>query len=83
MKLDFTPDSAADEPELFIHLDIEGLAALLRAVESAMRTGRGQLGCEDYGANGTIVGSGSPSAFARVIVTFDTPGREARTARPN
>jgi hypothetical protein len=83
MDLQLTPDPPSEEAELFIHLDIQGLAALLRAVESAMRTVRRQLACEDYGANGTIVGSDSKGPFAKVTVTFDNPGRDARSAMAN
>lgn len=64
MELEFTAEGATAEAELFIHLDIEGLAALLRAIEAAMTTGRGQL------TSPAIVGGGAPEGFGTVTVTF-------------
>lgn len=63
---------AGDDDELFIHLDIEGLAALLRAVEAAMATGRGHLQPREGSAE--IVGNNSRIAFRRVTVTFHNAG---------
>lgn len=68
MELEFTSDAAADDAELFIHLDIDGLAALLRAVEAAMSTGHGYL--RPRGSGAMIVSSKSPGAFGKVTVTF-------------
>jgi hypothetical protein len=68
MELEFTSDTAADDAELFIHLDIDGLAALLRAVEAAMSTGHGYL--TPRGGSAMIVSSRSPGAFGKVTVTF-------------
>ena len=68
MELEFTAEAATSEDELFIHLDVDGLAALLKAVEAAMSTGRGHLSPRN-GA-GMIVSSGSPGSFGRVTVTF-------------
>lgn len=69
MKLEFTADSSADDDaELFIHLDIDGLAALLRAVEAAMSTGRGSL--RPRAGSAMIVSSKPPGAFGKVTVTF-------------
>jgi hypothetical protein len=83
MELEFTAGSTADEPELFIHLDIDGLAALLKAIEAAMRTGRGELSSDAYGPGGTIVASGAPDAFGKVTVTFDRPPRGRGGKMPN
>jgi hypothetical protein len=60
------------DDELMIHLDLDGLAALLRAVEAALATGRGHLTCESAGGRGIAVGSGS-KAFDLVTVTFSRP----------
>ncbi|MEO7177966.1 MAG: hypothetical protein ABIW83_03910 [Allosphingosinicella sp.] len=59
--------------ELVIHLDLDGLAALLRAVEAALATGRGHLTCESAGGRGISATSGSSQAFDLVTVTFDRP----------
>ena len=55
--------------ELFIHLDLNGLAALMAAVQTAMDRGRAQLEC---GASGLTARTGS-GALATVIVTFARP----------
>ena len=59
--------------ELFIHLDLDGLAALLRAVESALATGRGHLTCESAGGRGVSVTGGSSRPFDQVTVSFSRP----------
>jgi hypothetical protein len=59
--------------ELFIHLDLDGLAALLRAVEAALATGRGHLTCESAGGRGISVSAGSSQAFDLVTITFSRP----------
>ncbi|MGZ8284462.1 MAG: hypothetical protein ACXW27_02740 [Allosphingosinicella sp.] len=64
MELEFTAGGASAEAELFIHLDLEGLAALLRAIEAAMSTGRGQL------TSPVCVGGGAADGFGKVTVTF-------------
>ena len=69
MELEFTAEGATAEAELFIHLDIEGLAALLGAIEAAMSTGRGQL------TSPAIVGGGAQTGFGKVTVTFADPNR--------
>jgi hypothetical protein len=69
MEPEFTADAAAaDDSELFIHLDIDGLAALLRAVEAAMSTGRGSL--RPRAGSAMIVSNRPPGAFGKVTVTF-------------
>ncbi|HYG47792.1 MAG TPA: hypothetical protein VD846_07600 [Allosphingosinicella sp.] len=68
MEPEFTAGKAAADAELFIHLDMDGLAALLRAVEAAMATGRGHL--TPRSGSAVIVGSGGSGAFGRVTVTF-------------
>jgi hypothetical protein len=65
MELQFTAEGTAAEAELVIHLDLEGLAALLRAVEAAMSTGCGQLT-----ASPAVVDGEAPAGFGKVTVTF-------------
>lgn len=66
-------DPPADDAELFVHLDLDGLAALLRAVEAALATGRGLLTSDSAGGRGISVSSGSSHAFDRVTFTFSRP----------
>ena len=54
------------DDELFIHLDLDGLVALMKAAEAAIATGRGRL---EPGSGGIAVRSGSAS-FATVTLTF-------------
>ena len=68
-----TPELPEGDDELFIHLDLEGLAALLRAVEAALATGSGHVTSESAGGKGVSVSSGSSHAFDRVTVTFARP----------
>ena len=58
------------QSELFIHLDLDGLAALMKAVEAAMATGRGRL---EPGSGVTFARSGTTS-FAGVTLTFSDCG---------
>ncbi|HEX8238820.1 MAG TPA: hypothetical protein VF574_03665 [Allosphingosinicella sp.] len=67
MALQFTADEAGAETEVFIHLDVEGLAALLRAIEAAMTTGRGELSAAAFGPRAA---AGAAGGFGRVTVTF-------------
>lgn len=67
------PDIKPDD-ELFIHLDLDGLASLLRAVEAALATGRGILTCESAGGRGIAISTGSSHDFDQVTVTFRRPG---------
>ena len=67
------PELPGDEEELFIHIDLDGLAALLRAVESALATGRGHVTSDSAGGKGISVSSGSSRPFDRVTVTFTRP----------
>jgi hypothetical protein len=73
MALQPKPDPPSGDDELFIHLDLDGLAALLRAVEAALATGRGHLTCETAGGRGIVVSSGSSHAFDLVTITFNRP----------
>lgn len=67
-------ESATGEAELFIHLDIDGLAALMKAVEAAMTDGSGRL-CLRGGSGMIVAGGGAPDRFGTVTVTFaDRPG---------
>lgn len=70
----FKPHPPSGDDELFIHLDLDGLAALLRAIEAALATGRGHLTCESAGGRGIAVSSGPSHAFDQVTVTFSRPG---------
>ncbi|HET9640309.1 MAG TPA: hypothetical protein VFP12_13985 [Allosphingosinicella sp.] len=67
------PELPSRDDELFIHLDLDGLAALLRAVEAALATGRGHVTSDSAGGKGVSVSSGSSRAFDRVTVTFTRP----------
>lgn len=60
------PDKTVPADELFIHLDLDGLLALMKAAETAIATGRGRL---ELGSGGIIVGSGT-AFFGRVTLTF-------------
>ena len=64
------PGTGGDE--LLIHLDVAGLAALMKALEAAMTDGSGHLMLR--GGNGISVSrSGSWDRFGRVTVTFAGP----------
>jgi hypothetical protein len=63
-------DKTPPDDELVIHLDLGGLAALMKAVEAAMATGRGRL---EPGCGVMAVSSGSAS-FAGVTLTFSDCG---------
>jgi hypothetical protein len=72
--------------QLLIHLDVEGLAALMKTVEAAMTDGRGQLALR--GGGGMIASrSGSTDRFGKVVVTFagpaDPPDDSWRAGRPD
>jgi hypothetical protein len=56
------------DDELVIHLDLDGLVALMKATEAAIATGRSRLELRP-GSGGISAGSGSAS-FARVTLTF-------------
>ncbi len=73
MASDFRLNPPGGDDELFVHLDLDGLAALLRAVESALATGRGHLTCESAGGRGISVSSGSSQTFDQVTVSFSRP----------
>ena len=70
--------------ELCIHLDISGLAALMKAIEAAMADGRGQLILR---GGGGMAASGGSERFAKVTVTFagpaDPPDDSWRSGRPD
>jgi len=59
----------APEKELVMHLDLAGLAALMKALEAAMAEGRGRL---SLGGGGISVRTGTFERFATVTLTFDT-----------
>lgn len=63
------PDNATFNDELFIHLDLDGLLALMKAAEAAIATGRGRL---ELCSGGIAVSSGTAS-FARVTLTVSDP----------
>lgn len=62
-------NKTASDDELFIHLDLDGLLALMKATEAAIATGRGRL---ELGSGGITVGSG-PAPF-KVTLTYSDPG---------
>lgn len=70
--------------ELFIDLDIAGLAALMKAIEAAMAEGRGHLTLRS--GDGMVVSSDCSDRFAKVTVTFagpaDRPDGSWRSGRP-
>ncbi len=75
------PDRPADEPELFIHLDLDGLAALLVTIEKAMETGRAQL---PLGVSGIAARADTIGLFPNATITFQQSrdsGREDFPAR--
>jgi hypothetical protein len=67
------PNPPRGDNELFVRLDLDGLAALLRAVEAALATGRGHLTSESAGGRGITVSSGSSHAFDLVTFSFSRP----------
>ncbi|HEX8238821.1 MAG TPA: hypothetical protein VF574_03670 [Allosphingosinicella sp.] len=73
MAPELRPGAPDGDDELFIHLDLDGLAALLRAVEAALATGRGHLTSESAGGRGIAVSTGSSRAFDQVTITFSRP----------
>lgn len=76
---------ATGDGELLIHLDVSGLAELMKAVEAAMTDGRGQVELRSGG--GMVVSSGGSDRFATVTVTFagraDPPDDAWRSGRPD
>jgi hypothetical protein len=62
-------NKTAPDDELFIHLDLDGLRALMKAAETAIATGRGPV---DVGSGGITVSSGA-APFAKVTLTFSDP----------
>lgn len=62
-------DRKGSDGELSIHLDLAGLAALLKAVEAAMVDGRGHLTLGE-GCGIAVTSSRSPEPFGEVIVKF-------------
>jgi hypothetical protein len=67
-------EAATGEAELFIHLDLEGLAALMKAVEAAMADGSGRLSLRG-GSAMAVAGGSALDRFDSVTVTFaDRPG---------
>ena len=79
-------EKGSGDGELFIHLDLAGLAALLRAVEAAMASGRGQLSLPD-GSGMSVGGAGAAGTFGKVTVTFADPAGpsddDRRSRRPD
>ena len=56
------------DDELVIHLDLDGLLALMKATEAAIATGRGRLELRP-GSGGISAGVGSVP-FAKLTLTF-------------
>jgi hypothetical protein len=72
--------------QLLIHLDVAGLAALMKAVEAAMSEGLGHLMLGDRSLMAVSRG-GVLERFGRVTVTFagpaDPPDDSWRSGRPD
>lgn len=77
---------ATGNGELLIHLDVAGLAALMRTVEAAMTDGRGHLTLSS-GSGMAVSTGGSCDRFGKVTVTFagpaDPPDDAWRSGRPD
>jgi hypothetical protein len=77
---------ATGNGELLIHLDVGGLAALMKAVETAMTDGRGELMLRG-GREMVVAAAGSAERFGKVTVTFagpaDPPDDAWRTGSPD
>ncbi len=76
MEPESIPNRPADEPELVIDLDLQGLAALLATIQEAMAHGRAQL---PLGASGITARGDTVGLFPAVTITFRQPrdsGRE-------
>ena len=67
-KVRLMPAMPPPRNELFIHFDLGGLLALMKATEAAIETGRGRL---ELGS-GIVVLSGFAS-FSKVTLTFSDP----------
>ncbi|HYE27861.1 MAG TPA: hypothetical protein VEA61_06480 [Allosphingosinicella sp.] len=76
MELQFTSDAAVGDAELVVSLDLEGLGALMAAIERALATGSGELipRAEDGRGPG---GEPSSRAFRKVTLAFAGPPRGA------
>jgi hypothetical protein len=61
-------DKTPSDDEIFIHLDLDGLIALMKATEAAIATGRGRIELRP-GSGGIAAGSGTGS-FAKLTLTF-------------
>ena len=59
------------QSELFIHLDLDGLLALMKAAEAAIATGCGRL---ELGSGSGITAGTGAAPFAKVILTFTDAG---------
>ena len=79
MEREFMSNRPADEPELFIHLDLDGLATLLAAIEEAMESGRARL---PLGVSGITIRGRTVGLFPGVTVTFQQPRDDAREDLP-
>jgi hypothetical protein len=78
MAPELRPGAPDGDDELFIHLDLDGLTALLRAVEAALATGRGHLTSESAGGKGIAVTTGPSAGLGRRIRNKPRPGRLRR-----
>jgi hypothetical protein len=63
-------DTTVPDDQLLIHLDLNGLLALMRAAEAAIATGRGRV---ELGSGGIAVTSGT-TPFATLTLTFSDVG---------
>jgi hypothetical protein len=61
-------DNTPSDDHLLIHLDLDGLLALMKATEAAIATGRGRIELRP-GSGGIAAGSATAS-FAKLTLTF-------------
>jgi hypothetical protein len=81
MEPESIPNRPPGEPALFIHLDLNGLAALLATIQEAMESGRAQL---PLGASGITARGETIGLFPNATITFQQSrdsGREDFPAR--
>jgi hypothetical protein len=74
MQLEFMADEPVGDGQLFIYLHDEGAEELLRAIETARKSGSEHLMSEQWGGRGLTISSGSARTFNKVTVTFEATG---------
>ena len=76
MALQFLTNAPAEDAELVIALDLEGLHTLLKVIMTALEAKLDQLALEGGGANAAAGGEAS-NPFGKVTVRFLDPPPEA------